>query len=67
MLSYKLPQQRLMLVWLTQEESEDDSVRAKLQPLYTASKERGWKTVVFHSGSQDLFTNTKDLLLANRA
>ena len=63
----KLPQQRLLLIWLTREESGDDSLRAKLNALCAAGKAAGWKAVIFRSGEQDLFENTRDLLLSNRS
>ena len=63
----KLPQQRLLLIWLTQEESKDESIQDKLNPLCAAGKAAGWKAVIFRSGDQDLFENTLDLLLTNRS
>ena len=65
----KLPQQRLLLIWLTQEESKDESIQeiGLLPRNDAAGKAAGWKAVIFRSGDQDLFENTLDLLLTNRS
>ncbi|MDR3277386.1 MAG: hypothetical protein LBT12_01325 [Oscillospiraceae bacterium] len=53
-------------VWLTRDEKADAALRESLKPIYTKYKNMKYLVAVFESGDQDLFANTRDLLLANR-
>lgn len=53
-------------IWLSNAEKNDDNVREKLKQLYTDYKAKGLLPVLYLSGSDDLYTNTRDLLLINR-
>ena len=49
----------IALIWLTQEESADPAVYAKCRA-------QGLMAAVMHSGKEDLYANTRDLLVENR-
>ncbi len=53
-------------IWLTQAESRDAAIQARLKPFYKKYKAQGYTVAVFHSGTQDLATATSDLLCYNR-
>jgi len=53
-------------VWLTREEKDDTALRESLKGAYARYKEMRYLVVTFESGNQSLFTNTRDMLLANR-
>ena len=53
-------------IWLTREEREDVILRESLKEIYAGYKRKKYLVVTFESGNQNLFTNTRDLLLANR-
>ena len=52
-------------IWLTRLESQDEKVRESLKPIYQDYKRRGYKVVVFQSGSGDLVDLTKQFLEYN--
>lgn len=52
-------------VWLTNAESRDPVLREQLKPIYKHYKQKKYLVAVFHSGTQDLFDNTRYLLQNN--
>ena len=56
----------IALIWLTQEESADPAVSEHLKPVYAKCRAQGLMAAVMHSGKEDLYANTRDLLVENR-
>ena len=57
---------KIVEIWLTQAEQEDDALRDTLQKLYQDYSRRKFKIAQFHSGVGSLYDATRDLLLFNR-
>ena len=57
---------KIVEIWLTQEEKADAALRASLKPIYSIYKKKKYTVAVFESGDKSLFEYTKDLLLHNR-
>lgn len=57
---------KLVTVWLTRAEQEDLALREQLKALYADYKEKKYMVAQFHSGTEDLYRHTRDLLLFNR-
>lgn len=57
---------KLVTVWLTRAEQEDTALRERLKTLYAEYKAKKYMVARFHSGTEDLYTCTRDLLLYNR-
>lgn len=57
---------KLVTVWLTRAEQENTDVREQLKTLYADYKAKKYMVAQFHSGTEDLYRNTRDLLLFNR-
>ncbi len=57
---------KLVTVWLTRAEQEDADVREQLKAIYADYKAKKYMVAQFHSGTEDLYRNTRDLLLFNR-
>ena len=57
---------KLVTVWLTRAEQEDTALRERLKTLYAEYKAKKYMVAQFHSGTEDLYCNTRDLLLFNR-
>ena len=57
---------KLVEVWLTRQEQTDAEIREQLQQMYRDYKSRKYMVAQFHSGSADLYTITRDLLIFNR-
>lgn len=53
-------------LWLTKEEKNDPVIRASLQSIYRQYKEQKYLVAVFLSGEEELYPQTRDLLLYNR-
>lgn len=53
-------------LWLTREEKDDLTFRESLKPMYQKYKEQKYLVAVFLSGEEDLYQQTRDLLLYNR-
>ena len=53
-------------IWLTREERDDVILRESLKEIYARYKNKKYLVATFESGNHSLFTNTRDLLLANR-
>ena len=58
--------QGIALIWLTRAESADPAVSEHLKPIYAKCRAQGLMPVVMHSGSGDLYANTRDLLVDTR-
>lgn len=56
---------KLVEIWLTKAESEDEAVNRELEPLYAEYKKKKYRVVVFSSGKGDMLELTKDLLKHN--
>ena len=56
----------IALIWLTRTESADPAVNEGLKQIYSECRAQGLMPVVMHSGSGDLYANTRDLLVDNR-
>ena len=57
---------KIVGIWLTNAEKNDAVLRTSLQPLYKQYHEQKYLVAVYMSGEQDLYENTRDLLLYNR-
>ena len=57
---------KLVTVWLTRAEQEDTALRERLKTLYAEYKAKKYMVAQFHSGTEDLYTCIRDLLLYNR-
>ena len=53
-------------LWLTREERDDLAFRESLKPIYQQYKDQNYLVAVFLSGEEDLYQQTRDLLLYNR-
>lgn len=57
---------KIVELWLTKEEKDDLAFRESLKPIYQKYKEQKYLVAVFLSGEEDLYQQTRDLLLYNR-
>ena len=57
---------KIVELWLTREEKDDLAFWESLKPIYQEYKEQKYLVAVFHSGEEDLYQQTRDLLLYNR-
>lgn len=57
---------KLVEIWLTNEEKGDAAMREQLQPLYRAYKAKNYLVAVFQSGGRNLTDATSDLICYNR-
>lgn len=53
-------------IWLTRAEKGDSRLRAQLQEVYAACRQKKYLAVVFESGEKNLYQGTLDLLIYNR-
>lgn len=58
--------QKLVEVWLTAADQEDNALQSRLKPMYQEYKKKGYLVAVFRSGRSDLYQQTHDLLRFNR-
>jgi len=58
---------RLVEIWLSNFEKNDESIRSVLAPVFAECKKKKYTAVVFESGNHDLFEQTKSLLISNRS
>lgn len=58
--------EKLITIWLTRTEQEDAELRERLKPICTKYKSKKYMVAQFHSGTEDLYECTRDLLLYNR-
>ena len=57
---------KLVQVWLTRKEAEDDALQSRLKPMYAQWKKQKYMVAVFRSGKEDLKQSTLDLLAYNK-
>ena len=57
---------KIVEVWLTQKERENKELQEQLARMYQEYTAKKFKVAQFHSGADDLYTATRDLLLFNR-
>lgn len=57
---------KIVELWLTREERSDPAFWASLNPLCRQYKDQKYLVAVFLSGREDLYQQTRDLLLYNR-
>lgn len=57
---------KMVEVWLTRAEKQDEALQQELKPLYTQYKKKKYMVAVFESGEQDLYQNTLALLSYNK-
>ena len=65
MLKFVHDDMKLVEIWLTKAESDDDVFRRKLEPIFAEYKKKKYRVVVFSSGKGDILEFTKDLLKHN--
>ena len=65
MLKFVHNDMKLVEIWLTKAESDDDAFRRKLEPIFAEYKKKKYRVVVFSSGKGDMLELTKDLLKHN--
>ena len=65
MLKFVHNDMKLVEIWLTKAESDDDVFRRKLEPIFAEYKKKKYRVVVFSSGKGDILELTKDLLKHN--
>jgi hypothetical protein len=65
MLKFVHDDMKLVEIWLTKAESDDDVFRRKLEPIFAEYKKKKYRVVVFSSGKGDMLEFTKDLLKHN--
>jgi hypothetical protein len=61
-----LDDEKLVTIWLTRAEQEDVELRERLKSVYAKYKAKKYMVAQFHSGTEDLYEGTRDLLLYNR-
>lgn len=59
-------QSKLVELWLTQEEKNDPAFRKGLKPIYEKYRAQKYLVAVFLPGEEDLYQQTRDLLVYNR-
>ena len=57
---------KVVELWLTREEKDDKQFVESLKPLYRQYKAQNYMVAVFYSGEEDLYQQTRGLLLYNR-
>ena len=57
---------KMVEVWLTRAEKQDEALQQELKPLYAQYKKKKYIVAVFESGEQDLYQNTLALLSYNK-
>ena len=57
---------KIVEIWLTNAEKNDETLKEQLKPLYEEYHAKKYLVAVFQSGSQDLYQATNDLLCYNR-
>lgn len=57
---------KVVELWLTRDETNDQQFLESLKPLYRRYQAQHYLVAVFYSGEEDLYQQTRDLLLYNR-
>lgn len=59
-------QSKVVELWLTNEEKNNPAFLESLKPIYQQYSEQKYLVAVFLSGGEDLYQQTRDLLIYNR-
>lgn len=59
-------QSKIVELWLTKKEKSDPALLESLKPIYQQYRDQKYLVAVFLSGEDDLYQQTRDLLLYNR-
>ena len=57
---------KMVTIWLTNTDQKDPCLVNELFHLYEVYTKKKYQIAEFHSGTEDLYANTRDLLLFNR-
>ena len=57
---------KVISVWLTKAESQDQDLQRRLKAMYPQWKQEKYLVAVYHSGTEDLFESTLALLAYNK-
>ena len=57
---------KIVEIWLSNEEKNNSLIKEKLKEIYDMYKKTKYIVAVYESGSADLFSGTKSLLVQNR-
>ena len=63
---YRDDQKKLIQIWLTRAESQDENLQRRLKSMYPKWKKDKYLVAVYHSGKEDLFESTLALLAYNK-
>ena len=63
---YRDDQKKQIQIWLTKQESQDESLQSRLKSMYPKWKKEKYLVAVYRSGTKDLRSSTLDLLLHNK-
>lgn len=58
--------QKIVEIWLTNQDRSDATLQCQLPPLFSKFKTLGYLVAVYQSGKGDLYRRTSDLLTYNR-
>lgn len=59
-------EKKIISVWLTKAESQDQDLQRRLKAMYPKWKHEKYLVAVYHSGKEDLFESTLALLAYNK-
>ena len=59
-------EKKIVSIWLTKAERDDEKIAESLKSTYAEWKQKKYLVAVFKSGDEDLFENTLALLKYNR-
>lgn len=59
-------EKKIISVWLTRAESQDQELQRRLKAMYPKWKKEKYLVAVYHSGTEDLYRSTLDLLAYNK-
>lgn len=57
---------KIISVWLTRAESQDEALQSSMKPMYAKWKQEKYLVAVYHSGREDLYCSTLNLLRYNK-
>ena len=57
---------KIVEIWLTKTDRENGELQKRLHQMYQDYTAKSFKVTQFHSGADDLYAATRDLLLFNR-
>ena len=59
-------EKKIVSVWLTKAESQDQELQRRLKAMYPKWKKEKYLVAVYHSGAEDLYRSTLDLIVYNK-